>query len=268
MSTLLERLPKRARRGSKPRCHGMTHGNPKDVAARLTELIAPFGSITPNDRWMPEGFEQTTEFEPHKAIRLLGEEHCTKVRNWWFAIFRGDLQKSANFDIASTCIVTVGNERNPGILLVEAKAHEKELRKEQGGKSLGEKSSENARLNHERIGTAIRATNEPFTRATGSAWSLSRDSHYQMSNRFASACKLAELRYPVILVYLGFLNAKEMADAGQLIETPAQWDTLVKLHSQPLFPAAVWNHRWTLHGQPFIPLIRSLDWPLEPGIEP
>lgn len=60
----------------------------------------------------------------------------------------------------------------------------------------------------------------------------------------------------------------EMADQGTPIETAAQWDALVKAHSQDLFPAEVWNRKWELHQRPFVPLIRSKEWPLEPRIEP
>ena len=45
-------------------------------------------------------------------------------------------------------------------------------------------------------------------------WSLSRDSHYQLANRFAWAWKLADMGLPTILIYLGFLNAAEMKDQG------------------------------------------------------
>jgi hypothetical protein len=61
MSVLLERPKPKERRGSKPRCHLLTHGPPQTVAARLTALVAPFASIAPTDRWMPEGFEHTEE---------------------------------------------------------------------------------------------------------------------------------------------------------------------------------------------------------------
>jgi len=269
MTTLLERLPKKARRGSKARCHGLTHGNPEDVAARLTQLIAPFGVVSPEDHWMPQGFDQLDEAELHKAVRLLylDKEHCAQIRRWWFAIFKGGLQTGPSFDIASTCMVTVANQRKRGILLVEAKAHDEELIKEEGAKPLKENPSEGQETNHKRIGEAINAANEPFTLATGFSCSLSRDTRYQMSNRFASACKLAELGYPVILVYLGFLNAKEMADQGKVLENATQWDALVKLHSMSLFPEEVWNQSWTLYNQPFVPLICSVEWPLEPEIQ-
>ena len=46
-------------------------------------------------------------------------------------------------------------------------------------------------------------------------WALSSKRHYQLSNRFAWAWKLADLRLPVVLVYLGFLKANEMRKYGE-----------------------------------------------------
>ena len=86
-----------------------------------------------------------------------------------------------------------------------------------------------------------------------------------MSNRFAWSVKLTELGLPVILVYLGFLNAAEM-DKGMKKKHFAdydEWKALVKSHSSHLFPEGVWNAPWTLHGQAFMPLIRSMEIPYE-----
>jgi hypothetical protein len=65
-----------------------------------------------------------------------------------------------------------------------------------------------------------------------------------------------------VLVYLGFLKAEEMVDKGKPFADHSEWDQLVKAHSAPLFPPDVWNRHWTVNGQPFIPLIRSLNQPL------
>ena len=89
-----------------------------------------------------------------------------------------------------------------------------------------------------------------------------RDSHYQMSNRFAWAWKLTELGIPVLLVYLGFLRAEEMRDRGKLFVDHSEWEQFVKAHSKALFPTDVWNHRWMVNGQLFITLIRSIEQPL------
>jgi hypothetical protein len=40
---------------------------------------------------------------------------------------------------------------------------------------------------------------------------------------------------------------------------PKGWEALVLAHSAILFPKEVWNTRWQLHGQQFIPVIQSTD---------
>jgi hypothetical protein len=55
-----------------------------------------------------------------------------------------------------------------------------------------------------------------------------------MSNRFAWTWKLTECGIPVVLVYLGFLNASEMADLGEPFSSQDSWEALVMTHSAPL----------------------------------
>ena len=85
------------------------------------------------------------------------------------------------------------------------------------------------------------------------------ETHYQMSNRFAWSWKLAELGKPVVLVYLGFLCADEMADQGESFPYHAAWERAVHEHSQRLFPQEVWGQQWLINGVPFIPLILSTE---------
>jgi len=258
VNDLLYNLPKDRQRGSKPRCHWITEGRPEEVASRLTRLIAPWGEVTANDRWMPQGFEQTDEAELHKATSLLSPKHCQEIKNWWFKVFKGR-QTGPSFDIASTCTVTVEGAGHPGLLLLEAKAHDRELQNEEGGKKLPEEPSSNQSTNDERIRKVIADANTPFEIGTGMKWALSCDSRYQMSNRFASVGKLAELGYWVILVYLGFLNTVEMRNEGNPIASAGDWEKLVVAHSKRLFPEIVWNQPLKVHGQWFIPLIRSTE---------
>jgi hypothetical protein len=74
-------------------------------------------------------------------------------------------------------------------------------------------------------------------------WHVSRDSHYQISNRFAWSWKLTTLGLPVVLIYLGFLGAHEMGDRGQPFMKVSDWEGLVLSHSRRLFPAEVWDRR-------------------------
>ena len=80
---------------------------------------------------MPEGFDQVEEAQLHQAPRLLRPQDCEALGDWWLAVQRADSQKQ-NWDIASTCTV----DGHKGLLLVEAKAHPRELKAgDQGGGS-------------------------------------------------------------------------------------------------------------------------------------
>jgi hypothetical protein len=259
MKALVERLRPNQRRGSKPRCHLMTHGSADEVAARLTSMASPFATVSATDHWMPEGFEHTEEATLPEAVRLLPPDARNALRQWWLSTATGTT-RTPNWDIASTCSI----EGSPGLLLVEAKSHAQELIKEETGrKSLETPVTGKARRNLMRIDWAIRDASAALADVTGLPWALSRDWNYQMSNRFAWAWKLADLGVPVVLIYLGFLEADEMKDQGEVLADAGHWQSLVTSHSQALFPAAVWERRWECGGQPFIPLIRSLVTPLE-----
>ena len=257
---LLDRLARKERTGSKPRCHWLTHGTREQVANRLTGLVAPWGKVSVADQWMPGGFCRTEEAQLHKVPELLSQEDCEQLRDWWLVVSRG-ATRTPNWDVASTCVVG----KTKGILLVEAKAHSEELNGEQAGKALKPNSS---KQNHERIGQAIAEANSGLMEQTGYRWALSRDCCYQMSNRFAWAWKLTELGYPVILVYLGFLRAGEMRRGESIpFDSHPKWSDLVKTHSQGAVPAEVWDSRLVIHGQSFVPRICSLETPYDGPME-
>ncbi len=106
--------------------------------------------------------------------------------------------------------------------------------------------------NHDRIVGAIRQANDEL----GAGWALSRDSHYQLSNRFAWAWKVASLGVPVVLLYLGFLNADEMRDP---VRSAADWDRCVRTAARDRVPEVVWEHGTEVGGTPLVPLIRAVD---------
>lgn len=256
MCEFLNRLRPNQQRGSKPRCHGLTHGPREAVANRLTILISPWGTVTPSDHWKPGGFDDPREprLDQKWARELIpGESDRVVLRDWWLTVHKN--ANTPNWDIASTCKVGA----SPGLLLVEAKAHDEELRIEERGKSCPD--AINGRRNHARIGWCIEDASLVLTDQTRLRWTLSRDSRYQMANRFAWSWKLTELGFPVILVYLGFLNAEEMRDMGTPL-TETSWPSLVRSHSESCFPAEVWNRQWTVNHRSFIPLIKTIEQPL------
>ena len=241
MDSFLENLQPHERTGSKPRCHWLTHGGLGQVARRLNALAEPWGCVSADDQWMPEGFSRIEEAQLDKAARLITKQDRDQLRSWWLAASRPSTL-TPNWDIASTC--TVGGRK--GLLLVEAKAHTQELKIDD---HVGAGSP-----NRQQIADCIGRANVSLENHTELEWALSHEHRYQMANRFAWSWKLTQLGYPVILVYLGFLQAGEM-------ETPfschAEWEDLVKSHSRPLFPAEVWDHQWAIHGQFFVPRICS-----------
>ena len=125
----------------------------------------------------------------------------------------------------------------------------------QDGKDLGPKTN---RKNHERIGDAIGKANTGLNGVL-TGWNLARDSHYQLSNRFAWAWKLAQLGVPVVLVYLGFLNATEMVDQGTPFHDARHWRDCLLGHAQGIVPEQAWETRLLLGKAHLIPLIRSVD---------
>jgi len=253
MSKSFKELSFKAQRGSKPRCHLLTDGSAEVVAARLTALATPFATVRPTDQWMPCGFADCAEAELDKADQLLDVSRRALLAAWWLPAGRQGA-RTPNFDVASTCTI----DGQPGLLLIEAKAHAQELTKEAAGRQLPVDTSEERRASHPTIGTAIESARVGLTAVTGQTWGISRDSHYQISNRFAWSWKLADLGVPVILVYLGILGATEMADKGRPLSDANAWTNLVRDHSKGIVPARAWGRRLSVNGTTLVPLIRSV----------
>ena len=255
MERFLERLKPDERTGSKPRCHWLTHGSPGQVASRLNALAEPWGSVSADDQWMPEGFCRIEEAQLDKAERLLPKQDRDRLRIWWLAVSRGNT-RTPTWDIASTCTV----DGRKGLLLVEAKAHTQELKVEDQVKA--------SPRNRARIAESLEEANAALADQTGLDWALSHEHRYQMANRFAWSWKLTELGYPVILIYLGFLGAEEMRSGRE--QTPfdshAEWEGLVRAHSEPLFPAEVWGRQCVIHSQ-LVARICSIETPYDLPVE-
>ena len=243
MKSLIERLNPKGRRGSKPRCHILTHGPQDRVANVLSALASPFASVSVDDCWMPVGFDEVLEAELNKAPRLLSTEVRAQLGSWWLPADRQSAT-TPNFDISSTC--KVGGV--PGLLLVEAKAHVQELTKEEAGRALGTDAFVHRKASHGTIGHAIAEAADGLALAMSARCRISRDAHYQMSNRFAWAWKLTQLDVPVVLVYLGFLGAEEMADISAPFAESSDWLQRVKSHGAALFEMDPWERTWVCNG--------------------
>lgn len=135
--------------------------------------------------------------------------------------------------------------RKQGLVLVEAKAHVAELNPNVSCGAGNER-------NRNKIVQALRKANEGF----GNGWGLSAEQRYQLSNRFAWTWKLASLGMPVVLVYLGFLNAYEM---GQPFPNHAAWERCLLEYADGCVRRTAWNSKIMINGTPLIPLIRSTE---------
>jgi hypothetical protein len=250
--TIKELTPDRLR-GSLLRCLLLTGQRPDRVVGQPTSLVhLPNVVISSDDFSMPRGLKDYEESTLVDSSHFLSAEKRKALKEWWLIKPRGAMLP--NWDIASTC--RIGGAR--GLVLVEAKAHDNEL--SEAGKS--NPTTANSRLNHAQIQRAIDQANSGLNEILR-GWALSRDSHYQLSNRFAWAWKLATLGVPVILVYLGFLNATEMLDQGERFDSPEAWQICIRDHAQGIVPEGAWDRKVHIGGTPVWFLIRSMQLKLE-----
>ena len=255
----------RGSRGSRPRCVLMVDGGREDVAERLTRLVdLPGVAVSAKDRWQPRGrpvrrgdswdTTPSDEIDLARPNELVSPDTVRLLRSWWLDV--STLRtRTPTWDLAASCNI----RGKPGLLLVEAKAHAGEL--SPAGK--GPPSTPNGWRNHERIGAAIAEAAGGLGRVTGRTWAISRDSHYQLSNRFAWTWKLASLGIPVALVYLGFLSAVEMADIGRPFRSEDEWNSVLMDHCDGVVDPRCWGEWHDTGNTPMIPVVRAYHQPFE-----
>ena len=248
------------KRGSRPRCVLLVDGPRHLVAAGLTDLVGLANvTVSRNDFRMPRGKpvrmgagwdkKPVAEARLDRDDRFVGPEVRRDLRDWWLSVV--PRANTPNWDVASTCKI----EGREGLLLVEAKAHRKEL--SDAGKP--KPSTTNGCKNHERIGSAIEQANAGLGSVTRRTWGLSRDDHYQLANRFAWSWKLAQLGVPVVLLYLGFLNADDMTPHDALFRSKDDWARALRDHARGVVDDSCWGNRLDVDGTPFRPLIRAIQ---------
>ncbi len=238
-------LRKRDLRGSKLRCLMLTSMPYEQSAATLTELASPFATVDPKlNKWMPRGFLNSEEAKLGESPDFLPKDLQNQLTKWW--LIRKEGANTPNWDLVSACRVS----GKPGIILVEAKAHESEL--EMAGKKPGNKA------NDLQIRTAIAEASRGLNSIIP-GWQLCCESHYQVSNRFAWAWKLATLGVPTVLIYLGFIGATEMSDRGRVFQSRQDWQSAVHAHTKGIVPTGAWGQMIHTSGAPMWPLIRSLE---------
>jgi len=222
-----------------------------DFTSQLSQLIHSTGaSIHAKDAWMPKGHGNPKEARLKQlGSQILPSVDWQSIQDWWLA--SKPRANTPNWDLASTC--TIGGQQ--GLVLVEAKAHVQELKVE--GKHLKLNASPNSRKNHERIGRAIKEAGHALGQIV-SGTNISRDTHYQLANRVAFSWKIASLGVPVVLVYLGFLGDKNIADVGEPFRDSAHWQKEMRKYMNGCIPEE-FTERWINCGKAGMQMvIRSL----------
>lgn len=224
----------------------------------LNAMLALSGvAVGPSDRFMPTGFDDAgmVEAQLHRFGPALMPSTIdwAELNRWWLAAPHG--ANTPNWDLAATASL---NGR-PALVLVEAKANVPELSAAGKARPVGKDgapASKNSWRNHSHIAQAI-AEAETALNAIEPGFSLSRDMHYQLSNRIAFSWKLGSLGLPTVLVYLGFTGDTGILDAGPMFATSAQWNALFNRESAGVLPPNVLD-RWIAVGPAaFMILVRS-----------
>ncbi len=247
-------------RGSRPRCVLLVDGKREEVASRLTRLVGhPAVTVSHNDCWWPYGKpaykEGSWDNDPVQEAELvkvdiLSHSQRRDLRKWWLAV--NGRARTPTWDIASSCKI----HGESGVLLVEAKAHRNELWRQ------ADKCHSKRPENRERICRAIAKAAAGLQSVTGNPWNISSETHYQLANRFAWSWKIASLGMPVVLVYLGFLNADEMEKDGEVFHSAQSWEDTLKSYGEGIVDNSCWGKWLEVGGVPFLPLIQADDQPL------
>lgn len=186
--------------------------------------------------WRPRGYRDAAEARLERfgpavtSLPAIWEE----LASWWLSHRAG--ANTPNWDIAMNCAI----EGCPGLLLVEAKANEREL--SHAGKRMSDDATLNSLANHDRIASAIAEANEALRR-THPTINLSIASHYQLANRIAFAWKLANLGIPTIVMYIGFTGDGGIVDAGVPFRGHEHWTTHFNGHLESVAPLAMLDRR-------------------------
>lgn len=249
-------------KGSKLRCLLLTSMGKDILQKQLISLINQRnpGKIDvqfPADFvYYPQGLLNPTEIELDKAkIPVEGSiDYCQVLNSWWLA----DSARTPVWDFVCTAII----DGTPGFILIEAKAHRNETKKPDA--SGAKKGSPN----RTQIETALAEINSQY------GFELAADDCFQLSNRFAWSLKLASEGIPVILIYLGCLNTREMTISRNdaLFTTAQEWEQYIRKYSQQVnihsWENAIQTQdrtgsRESKDGKKVYPLIRSLDIQIE-----
>lgn len=206
--------------------------------------------INSDSRWLPLSYKEPEEarleeFGPAwDPLMPVWQE----IQDWWLVHKKG--ANTPNWDIALGCEI----RGQPGLILVEAKAHETEL--DTKGKSAPDPKSRKSKENHEQIGRAIEEARLGYSVA-GHEVQISRDTHYQLSNRLAFLWRLAQSGIPTVLIYLGFTGDQAFSTSVTPFRDHEHWARCFGAYSEPVMPGTMIDNCLHLGPAPAWFIVRS-----------
>jgi len=204
----------------------------------------------PESSWLPTGYRCPDEavldnFGPAVLPQITA---WAALKAWWLRHSRG--ANTPNWDLALTCEL----DGEPGLLLIEAKAHAAELKVE--GKTPVQANSRNSADNDEQIRGAIAEAAGQLA-ALGYPTHISADSHYQLSNRLAFTWKLASLGVPTVLIYLGFLGDTGLGGEFRPFFSHDEWKGVLTEHAHEIRAEGLLDTHFVVGDTPAWVLVRS-----------
>ena len=232
-----------------------------DFHGQLNDMLAGTGAriVQATHQWMPTATNKAEARLDTTGRHLLPEPALVeKLLEWWLVERRS--ANTPNWDLAANC--SLGDKQ--GLVLVEAKAHEDEM--DWGPKPLAVSASVGTKANHRRIGAAIEEARLALDHILPGPVAISRDAHYQLSNRVAYAWKLASLGVPVVLVYLGFLG--DAYFRNDYLRDADHWQRVMGGYMRGVLPLSMVGEPVLCGSASFTLLIRSrvVDTSADPTI--
>jgi hypothetical protein len=248
-------------KGSKYRCFLLSISKNKEIVKFLNEFISSPDEVTDKDCWQPNANGNPGETTLTNLSEFLSDENNIDLRNWWLdpGIARGKLP---TWDFVSSY---TSNENQKGLILIEAKAHNREFN------TTSDKCGSQSKQHSSSISEAVREANYGLNNlkqfqneSNEDEFKLKIEKAYQLSNRFAFAWKLANEGIPVVLVYLGFLNAEEMGN--NFFQKHDDWHNYVINKTKSIIPQQAWNQTFEVNGTPLTFLIKSAKVEINPEV--
>jgi len=208
--------------------------------------------VTKDSRWLPLSYKNPEEarLEEFGPEWLPGHPIWEELQHWW--LVHPTNANTPNWDIALGC--EIGGR--PGLILVEAKAHETEL--DPRPKERSKPESDKSRANHDRIGEAIEQARDAL-RSCDSNVNVSRDTHYQLSNRVAFLWRLAQAGIPTVVIYLGFTGDHQFGKGVTPFRDHQHWVQKFCEYSEYVWPQTMVERRLDVAPVPSWFLVRSRD---------